>query len=195
MAILARDAATRLGLVADLEARGCIEVVSFGGDWADVEPSFDSVDVLLIDLEDETWTDYRESLPGLGLAVIVIGAESVGIIEGLDLPGCALLSSDVGGSEITAAAEAVLHGLYVYDPSLIARSPEQEPADSVLMTQREIEILELLADGLANKQIALRLDISIHTVKFHVAAILGKLGAASRTEAVTMGMRSGIIRL
>jgi DNA-binding CsgD family transcriptional regulator len=52
-----------------------------------------------------------------------------------------------------------------------------------------------MADGLPNKQIAVRLQISIHTVKFHVAAILSKLGAASRTEAVTLGFRKGHIRM
>jgi DNA-binding NarL/FixJ family response regulator len=63
------------------------------------------------------------------------------------------------------------------------------------LTPREQEVLRMLARGLANKEIAARLNISEHTVKFHVAAILGKLGAASRTEAVALGIRHGLILL
>ena len=63
------------------------------------------------------------------------------------------------------------------------------------LTAREIEVLRALADGLGNKQIAARLAISEHTVKFHVASIFEKLGAASRTEAVTMGIRLGHVSI
>ena len=63
------------------------------------------------------------------------------------------------------------------------------------LTPREREVLELLAHGLSNRQIAERLGISEHTAKFHVAAISGKLGAASRTEAVSRGVRRGLITL
>jgi len=63
------------------------------------------------------------------------------------------------------------------------------------LTPRESEVLQMLANGLANKEIAARLSISEHTVKFHVASILGKLGAGSRTEAVSLGIRRGIVLL
>jgi DNA-binding NarL/FixJ family response regulator len=63
------------------------------------------------------------------------------------------------------------------------------------LTPREHEVLRMLALGLANKQIAARLNISEHTIKFHVAAILGKLNAASRTEAVAIGIRHGLVLL
>ena len=62
-----------------------------------------------------------------------------------------------------------------------------------MMTRRESEVLQMLASGLGNKEIATRLTISDHTVKFHVASILGKLGAASRGEAVMRGVREGLI--
>ena len=61
------------------------------------------------------------------------------------------------------------------------------------LTPRELEVIQFLAAGLGNKEIASRLTISEHTVKFHVASIMGKLGAASRTEAVTLGIRHGLI--
>jgi DNA-binding NarL/FixJ family response regulator len=63
------------------------------------------------------------------------------------------------------------------------------------LTAREIQVLQLMAQGLPNKIIAARLGISLHTAKFHVASILSKLGAASRTEAVTLGARHGFVAL
>ena len=63
------------------------------------------------------------------------------------------------------------------------------------MTIREVEILDMLAEGLGNRAIARRLGISAYTVKFHVASVLGKLGAATRTEAVTLALRRGLISL
>ena len=63
------------------------------------------------------------------------------------------------------------------------------------LTPREMEILEMLAEGLSNKQIAGRLNISEHTGKFHVNSILGKLGAGTRTEAVMRGLRSGLLKM
>lgn len=63
------------------------------------------------------------------------------------------------------------------------------------LTRREREVIQMLAGGLGNKEIASRLAISEHTVKFHVASILDKLGAGSRTEAVSLGIRRGIVLL
>ncbi len=70
-----------------------------------------------------------------------------------------------------------------------------EPALIEELTPRELEVLRLLAEGLPNKTIAQRLDISEHTVKFHVNALLGKLGVASRTEAVVRATRLGLVFL
>jgi DNA-binding CsgD family transcriptional regulator len=63
------------------------------------------------------------------------------------------------------------------------------------LTAREHDVLALLADGLSNRDIAARLDISEHTVKFHLASIFGKLGASTRTEAVQRGLRLGVIEI
>jgi DNA-binding NarL/FixJ family response regulator len=100
---------------------------------------------------------------------------------------------------LTAAVSAVSVGLVVIDPVFpttvqpVRSGPPDLPAEE--MTPREIEVLQLLAEGLSNKQIAQQLGISEHTVKFHVDAILGKLGAHSRTEAVTRAARLGLIVL
>ena len=110
----------------------------------------------------------------------------------------AYLTREAGAEELAAAVRAVSQGLAVFSPALLAgRSPSeatQAPSPDVL-TEREREVLPLLADGLPNKAIALRLGISEHTVKFHVGAILSKLGASSRTEAVVLAARRGLLPL
>ncbi|HEV8722827.1 MAG TPA: response regulator transcription factor [Candidatus Binatia bacterium] len=72
--------------------------------------------------------------------------------------------------------------------------PELDPADQIL-TPREIEVLRMMAEGLGNKEIATKLLISDHTVKFHISSIFAKLGVSSRTEAVTVGIRQGLIMI
>ena len=70
---------------------------------------------------------------------------------------------------------------------------EERPVPFEALTAREVQVLRMMADGLGNKQIAAQLEISDHTAKFHVAQILAKLGAASRAEAVAIGMRRGLV--
>jgi DNA-binding NarL/FixJ family response regulator len=103
--------------------------------------------------------------------------------------------------EILPAIQAAYAGLVLLDPevtqNLVARVQPRNgltaaPED---LTPREIEVLRMLAEGLGNREMASRLGISDHTVKFHVSSILDKLGAASRTEAVTLGIRMGLILL
>ena len=110
-----------------------------------------------------------------------------------------LLSRDSGAANLNAALTAVAQGLVVIDAELSAAllpSGDTPPAVSVgELTPREREVLQLLAEGLPNKVLAARLKISEHTVKFHVNSIMGKLGAQSRTEAVTRATRAGLIFL
>lgn len=110
-----------------------------------------------------------------------------------------LLLRETGAAGLGAALAAVARGFVVIDGELspaLLPSGEQAPAAPVGdLTPREREVLRLLAEGLPNKAIASQLDISEHTVKFHVNAIMGKLGAQSRTEAVTRATRTGIILL
>jgi DNA-binding NarL/FixJ family response regulator len=79
-------------------------------------------------------------------------------------------------------------------PSRVDESPDDDGYEEPL-TAREVEVLELLAEGLPNKSIATRLGISDQTVKFHVASLCGKLGAANRTQAVRLAVRRGVISL
>ena len=112
----------------------------------------------------------------------------------------AVLPRDANPGEIFAAIEAAAAGLTVLgddELNLLLPAASQSEAGSGQtlegLTAREIEVLVLMAQGLANKNIADRLEISEHTVKFHVSSILSKLGASSRTEAVTKGLKDGLL--
>ncbi len=108
------------------------------------------------------------------------------------------LLRDVETANLLAALQGVVKGLLVLDPSLAAAvmpARDRESAPPEELTPRELEVLQLLAEGLPNKRVAQRLGVSEHTVKFHVNAILSKLDAHSRTEAVTRAARLGLIIL
>lgn len=115
----------------------------------------------------------------------------------------AILPGDIAPDQLLAALQAANAGLVVLHPADVnaalpatAASVSQPPAElAEPLTRREREVLQMLAAGLGNKEIAARLAISDHTAKFHVASILGKLGAATRTEAVALGIRRGLILL
>lgn len=105
-----------------------------------------------------------------------------------------VLPADASAEELTAAVHALSQGLIVGTPPLLFGS-ENEPVSHGPLTDRESEVLGLLAKGLANKQIAVALGISEHTVKFHVSSIYTKLNVTNRTEAVREGLRGGWIAL
>ena len=120
-----------------------------------------------------------------------------------------LLSSRAAGAiarsaqpaELIAAIESVAAGLIVFSPGLLAGTepqtvPARKPPSGELhdpLTPREMDVLRMLSDGLSNKEVARRLHISEHTVKYHLSSVFGKLGASSRTEAVMLGIQRGII--
>jgi two-component system, NarL family, nitrate/nitrite response regulator NarL len=106
-----------------------------------------------------------------------------------------VLAPDATAEQLDAALRAVFAGLLVRSSA----APEIRgfaPADDMpLLTPREREILGLIGEGLSNKAMARRLGISVHTVKFHLEALFAKLDATSRAEAVTKGLRGGVIEL
>lgn len=108
--------------------------------------------------------------------------------------GWGIVPLDASGEELCAAVRALAAGLVVGEPQLLGTSDEQTVPLGPL-TEREVEVLALLAKGFANKQIALALAISEHTVKFHVSSICTKLNASNRTQAVREGLRNGWIVL
>ena len=134
--------------------------------------------ILLIDeLSNESLTDYLRS-----------GVRTI-------------LPNDVSSDELINAIKATSVGLTVLHPELIdsltSALPTAKSTDlsSTTLTTREIEVLEMLAEGLGNKAIARRLNLSEHTVKFHISSIFSKLNVSSRTEAVILGAKQGWILL
>ena len=113
----------------------------------------------------------------------------------------AVLPRESPAREILAAIHATAAGLAVVSPEvldvLVPATFDSGTGDDIAitepLTEREMQVLAALAEGAGNKEIAARLQISEHTVKFHVSAILAKLGAATRTEAVARGYREGLI--
>ena len=105
-----------------------------------------------------------------------------------------ILPTDSSADELIAAIHALSQGLIVGAPTLLFES-ESEPLERGPLTERETEVLGLLSKGLANKQIAVELGISEHTVKFHVSSIYTKLNVTNRTEAVRAGLRGGWVAL
>jgi len=112
-----------------------------------------------------------------------------------------ILSPDASQSELVAAVRALSEGLTVINPSWVKylsesrkiTTAETEPELIEPLTGREMDILQLLALGLTNKQIASKLGISAHTVKFHVSSIYSKMNTSNRTETVKLGLKMGLI--
>jgi DNA-binding NarL/FixJ family response regulator len=105
-----------------------------------------------------------------------------------------VLPTEASAEELAAAVHALSQGLIVGTATLLFES-ENEPLSHGPLTDRESEVLGLVAKGLANKQIAVALGISEHTVKFHVSSIYSKLNVTNRTEAVREGLRGGWVAL
>lgn len=207
--IVAASPLARAGLENLLAARG-VEVVgsaatmdSLGSQFSDAEP-----EVLLIDTSGERSEAVLESLVESDLAsevALVVLADHPppgSPTEALRAGIRAVLPSDVSPNQLVAALQAAAAGLVVLHPREVdaafpAIAPTSRPLAELAepLTRREREVLQMLASGVANKEMAAQLAISEHTVKFHIASILGKLGAENRTEAVALGIRRGLVLL
>lgn len=207
--VRASSAVAQAGLETLLGAHPSVEVVGAvrGREPAPAESEDHSADIVVAEIEDQEDELQREILEraSAGIPVVVLAHETAAgwIGEMLRAGVRAVLPANVTGPEIIAAIEAALAGLIVLHPADVdglAQTPHplSDPnlrSISEPLTSRESEVLQLLARGLANKEIAARMQISEHTVKFHVASIMGKLGASSRTEAVTLGIRRGLVMI
>ena len=175
---------------------------SFSEEILDNEP-----DAVLIHASGENAQSILDALTASGLAaetsaiVLLDQPRSEWTAEALRAGVRAVLPSNTPADQLTAALEAAVAGFFILHPSELASTLATAAAPSGLgelpepLTPREREVLQRLASGIANKQIADQLRISEHTVKFHVASILGKLGASTRTEAVSIGIRHGLVLL
>lgn len=160
----------------------------------------------------------RGILPGMGVSLLLLTAdpEEARDLAGLELHAWGLLSPEAPAEMLQAAVHALAEGLVAAPPQALqawfasqqpARLPgsrgtlddrtgdEEDEAEIDRITGREEDVLRLLAEGLTNKQIALALQISEHTVKFHVSSIYSKLGVSNRAEAVRKGARRGLVPL
>lgn len=193
--IAASSAVVRAGLEALVGSEPDIELAgSF--------PDLSSADTLRPDviLAAVPFEELAPPQDGNAPAIVLLSndAQPAWTSEALRLGVRAVLSRDASPAAVLAAVEAASSGMAVLDPhdleTLLAASASA-PASSEpsVLTPRELEVLAMMAEGAANKNIAWKLGISEHTVKFHVASILSKLHAATRAEAVAIGMRKGLI--
>jgi DNA-binding NarL/FixJ family response regulator len=165
------------------------------------------VDVVLMDIpagaQLHEWQGFHNN--HVALMILIDVAEAEDTVEALNAGAQAILRRSASRKEIVIAIRAVMGGLVVLQPEILTTwLDETTLADDSLknigserarLTRRELEVLAAMADGASNKAIARRLGISFHTAKFHVAAILAKLNADSRTEAVTKAAQSGLVML
>jgi|HigsolmetaAR202D_1030399.scaffolds.fasta_scaffold00562_26 Response regulator containing a CheY-like receiver domain and an HTH DNA-binding domain len=198
--LIAPTPTLRAGLRGLLAAPRSFEIVAEAANFDDLSDDIDQIDVVV--LADDSLLDQYQGLhnPSNPLAVVLVSDNDqlVSELHNLPLRGWALVSSEVSGSELQAAINSAAQGMVSVPLALSSRllGPRQTlPPPSESLTPRELEVLELLSEGLSNKLIARRLIISEHTVKFHVASIFTKLGASSRADAVSRGARSGLIML
>ncbi len=202
--IVARDPLARAGLAAMLAGQPGFAVVGQASGGADLPQTLDSErpDAVVWDMG---W-DPSDALDTVSVAaedgppILALVAEDAHAAEAWAAGVRGLLPRAASAAAIAAALQALVQGLVALDPSLAAAAfapRQQHPATGLPedLTPRERQVLGLLAEGLPNKAIADRLGISDHTVKFHINAIMGKLGAQSRTEAVVLATRLGLITM
>jgi DNA-binding NarL/FixJ family response regulator len=204
--VVANDPLARAGLAALLAQTDCQVVGLVAGDTTlPVEFRHYQPDVALWDLgwdptvHAEATIELVADLVQAGLPVVALLPDSAHAIELWGAGASGLLDRNTDAESLTAALQAAVAGLRVLDRFVaLSMMPARESAHDLMveeLTPRETEVLQLLADGLTNKAIAQQLGISEHTVKFHVNAILGKLGVQSRTEAVVRATRLGLLLL
>ena len=156
-------------------------------EYADIEVVSSEADADVIVAEEEE----RSDVPTVLLTDEAIGAEA--FHSGIR----AVLPRDAAPTQIAAAIYAAAAGLVAMPAGESTPLSSLAHPDGTVerLTPREMDVLEMLAEGLSNKLIAYRLDMSEHTAKFHVNSILAKLNAATRTEAVMRGVRLGLIKI
>ncbi len=194
-----------------------IEVIAEAASLEEVDPLPEETDLLVLADDSFSTAALRQLLLPLegqvALLVLAGDREVIRKVPGLPLRTWGVLALDSTEEELYAAVQALDQGMVVASPVFMEALLEQadlaeasivqagetmsglrEPLVEPL-TERETQVLQYVALGLANKQIAVQLGISEHTVKFHISSIYAKLGATSRTEAVRLGVHTGLILL
>jgi DNA-binding NarL/FixJ family response regulator len=204
--IVADSLLSRAGLTALLEERGCLVLGQVDGAGLERDIDLLDPDLLVVDFGWETEALRDRLIPinkDIPLLALVAGDDESTTLSLLRLLRAfsrfALLLRDSDPDAIIAALAALDDGLTALDPRLTnllyAPLPSENQPPAKPLTAREDEVLQLLAHGLTNRAIAHELGITQHTVKFHVNAIMSKLDAQSRTEAVVRASQLGMIVL
>jgi DNA-binding NarL/FixJ family response regulator len=170
--------------------------VAAAGDWPTIVAAYEP-EAAVWDLGAGGSFERPPELEALGVPVLALVADEEQGAEALAAGARAVLFRNADAGRLAAALAAATRGLVVIDEA-VAAPLRPRPVSSPLpeaLTPREREVLQLISQGLANKRIAELLGIGERTVKFHVNAILGKLGAESRTEAVVLALRLGLVTL
>jgi len=198
--VVARSSVVRAGLESVVRSSSSLELAG-ALDWARVGSAEFQADVILLDAGDLE-SDRLAGLVGEFSQRIVLLAEpsdATLVRSALRMGVRGVISRESTPDEIESAIQAASAGLIVVSagslPELLPESRSVTEALTEPLSDRELEVLNLIAEGLSNKLIAEGLGISEHTVKTHVTAILTKLGAASRTEAVSQAIRRGLVML
>ncbi|WP_287130254.1 response regulator transcription factor [Candidatus Cyanaurora vandensis] len=191
--VVAQSVVVRAGLEAVIATQPALRVLASGSVLApllDLHP-----DVVLLDLDPED--DLPPFTQSPAWVLLTEEPDSAWVLKVLRAGVRGVLARGASAMEITGAVLAAASGLVVLQAELLDLLPllPERPTLVSALSPREGEVLTMLAEGLGNKTIARRLNISEHTVKFHVASLFTKLNASSRTEAVTLGARLGLILL
>ncbi|MCW5875300.1 MAG: response regulator transcription factor [Anaerolineales bacterium] len=204
VAILAPTPALRSGLRGLLAAGEDIDVFAEAA-VAEQLALLDEVDVLVLLGAEGALPELRPWLEELdtpaGLVLLSEEPRAARSLAALPVRAWGLLPPEAAEEELLAAVAAVHEGLLAGAPGLLGpllgapASPDEDALPAEALSERESQVLQLLAEGLPNKQIALELGISEHTAKFHVSSIYAKLGVTNRTEALRRGARLGLITL
>jgi two-component system, NarL family, response regulator YdfI len=207
VSVEAKDAIAQAGLESIIRSQANFQVVDRFSTLQNAPSSDRQPDILLLEwLEiDPQYKDKFSFDATFSPAVVVLIdiPDRERLLQILSFGARGILPRAATAQEIVAAIAAVAAGLLVFAPDFLeswldiasfrVSSYPSEPVEA--LTQRELEVLQMLAQGLGNKAIATGLGISEHTVKFHISSIFTKLNVSSRTEAVTQGLRQGLILL
>lgn len=190
--VVAASPVIGMGLSAMLEDNPKFIVVKSVSDIDEIEEQ--QADVILLDWNQNDYESIKQQF---------IPATIILVDEFEDFNLTTILAAGVKGilpqtsmeSEIIAAVEAVVSGLVVVHPQVVNNQQLLKETNLQILTPREIEVLQMLTNGMSNKAVAQKLHISEHTVKFHISSIFQKLDVSTRTEAVAVGVRLGLIML